>query len=379
MAKAIKFNLILDKNPVRSLDDLRDNFNIEDLLGAYRNGSLKRWLESRELTQEIAELDKISGDDINAARELSRIFHGECTPKQLEAAAYPFEFRQKEAEKLRQYQNLKAQKDELIRAYHEGYEKLLKELEEKGEDYAFVKPGIAELFRTYSGLYRLDAEAFYTRFITNRPLVILALLANADTRPIIAKKLEEIFTNLNIPALTQSGAQTQSDSGFNKTAIDAFFEKWKKDNNQPEIKIISGRLENEGLRNRNQHILMLDCSDDHTLNGKILVSSEIKPAYYPFTYIPIADVPDAVVSEPASTVESHIKTFAGATEGYWKDIQPRGKQFLVIKMERGNFVRNAGKNGEELKAEDVNWKFPILDGIDYKSNNADHQLVYMEV
>jgi hypothetical protein len=75
----------------------------------------------------------------------------------------------------------------------------------------------------------------------------------------------------------------------------------------------------------------------------------------------------------------HVKTFSGATEGYWKDIKTKGKQYLVIKMESGNFVRGAGKNGEELKAEDVNGKFPILDGIDYKSNNAGHQLVYMEV
>ena len=31
MTKAIKFNLILDGKPVRNLDELRDNFNIEDI------------------------------------------------------------------------------------------------------------------------------------------------------------------------------------------------------------------------------------------------------------------------------------------------------------------------------------------------------------
>jgi hypothetical protein len=76
---------------------------------------------------------------------------------------------------------------------------------------------------------------------------------------------------------------------------------------------------------------------------------------------------------------NHIESFSGITEGHWKDIKPKGKRFLIIHMDSGNFVRNAGKDGEELKAEDVNGKFPILDGIDYKSNNAAHQLVYMEV
>jgi hypothetical protein len=363
MAKAIKFNLILDNKPVRSLDDLRDNFNIEDLLGAYRNGSLKRWLESREMAQEIAELEKISGDDINAALELCRIFHGECTTEQLEAAVYPFEFRQKEAEQLRQYENLKEQKNEVIRDYHEGYDKLLKELEEKGDDYAFVKPGVAELFRRYVGLYRLDANAFYDRFIKDHPLVILAMLANADTRPIIAKKPEDIFSDLNIPALTSPR--------FRQSDVDAFFKKWEKDNNQPGISTVSGRSENETLRNRNQQILMLYCRDNPALNGTVLNSSQLEANYYPCVFVPLADI--------TTPLPNHVKTFAGITEGYWKDIQPQGKQFLIIKMENGNFVRSAGKNGEELKDEDVNGKFPILDGIDYKSNNAGHRLVYMEV
>jgi formylmethanofuran dehydrogenase subunit A len=52
---------------------------------------------------------------------------------------------------------------------------------------------------------------------------------------------------------------------------------------------------------------------------------------------------------------------------------------MLINMVDGNIVRNSGKQGEELKAADVNGKFPLLDGIDYKSNNAGHSLVYMEV
>ncbi len=36
MAKTIKFNLILDGNPVRDIEDLRDNFSIEDILEVYK-------------------------------------------------------------------------------------------------------------------------------------------------------------------------------------------------------------------------------------------------------------------------------------------------------------------------------------------------------
>ena len=48
-------------------------------------------------------------------------------------------------------------------------------------------------------------------------------------------------------------------------------------------------------------------------------------------------------------------------------------------MENGNFIRNANKNGEELNANAINKEFLILDGIDYKSNNADHALIYMVI
>jgi hypothetical protein len=203
MAKAIKFNLILDGQPVRNLDDLRENFNVEDVLAAYRNGSLKRWLETRGLEEEIAALEKVPDeDDISAAKELCRIFQGELTEQQIEAAAYPFEFRRREAEKLQQYEKLKEQKDEIIRAYHEEYEKLLEEMEDKDTDYPFVKSTVAELFRSYVGLYRLDAETFYWRFIEDHPLVILAMLTNNDMRPLIAEKPEDIYENLDIAALT---------------------------------------------------------------------------------------------------------------------------------------------------------------------------------
>lgn len=47
MAKTIKFNLILDDKPVRTIEDLRENFSIEDILELYNNGLLQSWLEVR--------------------------------------------------------------------------------------------------------------------------------------------------------------------------------------------------------------------------------------------------------------------------------------------------------------------------------------------
>ena len=47
MAKTIKFNLICDNQPIRTIEDLQNNFSIEDVLTYYNNRLLHRWLEVR--------------------------------------------------------------------------------------------------------------------------------------------------------------------------------------------------------------------------------------------------------------------------------------------------------------------------------------------
>ena len=53
MAKTIKFNLVCDQKPVRTIEDLQNNFSIEDVLSYYHNGLLTRWLEVRGYEEEL--------------------------------------------------------------------------------------------------------------------------------------------------------------------------------------------------------------------------------------------------------------------------------------------------------------------------------------
>ncbi len=47
MAKTIKFNLILDDKPVRTIEELQENFCIDDILEFYEKGLLQKWLKVR--------------------------------------------------------------------------------------------------------------------------------------------------------------------------------------------------------------------------------------------------------------------------------------------------------------------------------------------
>jgi hypothetical protein len=73
------------------------------------------------------------------------------------------------------------------------------------------------------------------------------------------------------------------------------------------------------------------------------------------------------------------KSYAGVTEGHWEYLEPKGTKCLILKMEEGNVLANADQKLEQIKANDVNKQFLILDGIMYKSNNANHALIYMVI
>ena len=84
-------------------------------------------------------------------------------------------------------------------------------------------------------------------------------------------------------------------------------------------------------------------------------------------------------SDFATILEGNLVSFSGITDGYWKDLEPKGKQYMIVSMGEGDYVRAAGHSGGDLSSTDVLNKFVIVDGVDYKSNSDTRKLLYMEV
>ena len=74
-----------------------------------------------------------------------------------------------------------------------------------------------------------------------------------------------------------------------------------------------------------------------------------------------------------------VRIYKEQTESYWYDLEAKGKKYMVISMGSGDMVRPAGNRDVKYTYADIKEKFLILDGIDYMSNNAYTQIVYMEV
>ncbi|MCQ2372711.1 MAG: DUF6273 domain-containing protein [Phascolarctobacterium sp.] len=62
----IKFNLYCDGQPIRSLEDLRENFNIDDIYEDYQSGKLVKWLQSRNYEREYIQIERINSKDKKA-------------------------------------------------------------------------------------------------------------------------------------------------------------------------------------------------------------------------------------------------------------------------------------------------------------------------
>ncbi len=294
MAKTIKFNLICNDYPVRNLEDLRNNFSIEDILEYYHNGLLKRWLDVRgydEYLIKVSDIDSVNNKDI--IMDLIKIFELESDDNKIREYISILEHIDKRKELLKEYQATNYKVNWIINDYHQGYEAIINDIINNKDDMAKIKANIKEIELNYMGLYKLSYYELYNLLQEEAPMAIFAILMNDNMK--------------------------------------------------------------------NYYI----CGEDAS-PGTISIYKKI-----------ISLV--ANKTELKEKLGEELKIFKGDTEAYWKDIEPKDKNFMIIDMEVGNYIRSAGAFGEEISSADVDSKFLILDGIDYKSNSKSKELLYMEV
>ena len=294
MAKTIKFNLILDDKPVRTIEDLRENFSIEDILESYNNGLLQRWLEVRGYSELLEKVNSIKVDsNIEQIQQLINIFDVECDAAKIKEGIAILDYIIERKCLLEEYNKSNYKAKSVIDDYHSGYDSIINDIIENKDNMPKVKANIKEIEENYMGLFNLNYKDLYNNLVDNAPLAIFAILMDTKMR--------------------------------------SYF-----------------------------------ISSDYSSENTNLIYNKIKEFVTNKTVL-------------KEKLGEELKMFKGSTEAYWKDIEPKEKMLMIISMQDGNYVRNAGTFGEELSSADVNNNFMVLSGIDYKSNNTYHELLYMEV
>ena len=163
MAKTIKFNLICDNTPVRTIEDLQNNFSIEDVLDYYRNGLLCRWLKVRGYEEELKKVEEIrSEDSMGIIKELIRIFEIPCDPAEVEKSIYILKYKVESESENEQYKQESYKVEGIIEDYQQGYRSLLNTIFENQNDAAQIKAAIQEIVEKYKWVLQYD----YRRVLT---------------------------------------------------------------------------------------------------------------------------------------------------------------------------------------------------------------------
>lgn len=305
MAKTIKFNLICDNQPIRTIEDLQNNFSIEDVLTYYNNRLLHRWLEVRDYKEELEKVRAITVDKpVEVVKELIKIFGVISDDKKIEEGVYILEYLEERKELCSIYEKENYKTKNIIEDYETGYEQLVDGIQKNPQDAAIIKANISEIVSNYAWILKLNHRNLFYVLKSKSSLAIMCLLMNEHSRKYY----------LPVEIKNEDGTVIY-DTESNKDKAAMF-----------------------------QSICsMIKTSDFKTELGENLV------------------------------------TFAGVTDGYWKDLEPKGKNYMIINMGSGDYVRSAGLSGGDLSSTDIKNKFVIVDGIDYKSNSSFRQLLYMEV
>lgn len=350
MAKTIKFNLICDGNPVRTIEDLQNNFSVEDILNYFNNGLLHNWLKVRGYDKELAAVNNISDEDsIQIIRKLIKIFDIDIDENKIEESVYILKYFNDRKEVYSQYEKNKFKADSIIDNYHKEYEGLICSITAAPDNAAYIKTSIAEIADNYFWIFEHDHRRIFYKFIESAPLAVFFLLSNEKTRyyylPVEIEKGNE-----------KNDESPQNDSELNFNYLNGFRKNYLKYMKSIFNNVPLGYEDDDKIKYDIDIFEFHDKKDMYTEACKLLSQKKL-----------------------SEILKDKLYSFSGVTDGYWKDIESKGNNYMILNMYSGDHVRSLGASGEDLSYSDVNKKFVILDGIDYKSNDESHKLLYMEV
>ena len=59
----MKFQMNIDEKPIRTIEELQENFNIDEILDLYEDGTFEKWLSSRNHIKELEKLREIKSKE----------------------------------------------------------------------------------------------------------------------------------------------------------------------------------------------------------------------------------------------------------------------------------------------------------------------------
>lgn len=203
MAKTIKFSLKCDGQPVRTIDDLQENFNIEDVLAYYRNDLLAKWLKVRGYEDELKQISLITAtDDVEIIKELAGIF--EVYVDEKEIAEVLSELRAYEEKKQQKEQALAEEKESHQAVSKDGnvpywFEVLIDDMIRYHDEAGLIETKVVQLISKIKDDNDFDSAELYSQAFwklkDKSPLAIMRLLMHNEPRSYYLPYADENLQN----------------------------------------------------------------------------------------------------------------------------------------------------------------------------------------
>lgn len=195
MAKIPKFNLTMDGELVRSIEELQNNFSIDDILDHFESKRLHKWLKSRGFTDYLTKVEAIEYDDKTAIiKPLMDIFEIDYSDEDLSdildqlkyvpttashTALVPVTTAQADSDKFPVAPLSKEVSGSVNLDYEsQKYDELVNEIINDPENLELIKKNIDLLACKYYAFYSRDALNLFYKLSKHSHLALFAILDN---------------------------------------------------------------------------------------------------------------------------------------------------------------------------------------------------------
>lgn len=181
MAKSIKFNLTVDNKPIRTIEELRENFCINDIDELYREGRLQKWLEVRGFDEYLAQIKEINHE--TPIYKLIDIFGmgSKISKDEVNKIVSNIYYENERKKQLAVWEKKNNDVKSIIQVYHAKYDELKNVMIENPSNFPLIKSTINEICKNYFGLFKLNYVDFYYEIYDKIPLIVYACLMNEQS------------------------------------------------------------------------------------------------------------------------------------------------------------------------------------------------------
>ena len=392
MAKTIKFNLICDGYPVRTLDDLCEHFSIEDILEHHKSGMLARWLEVRGYEKELVEINGVSSlDRLNAAKRLVQIFQIEVNPEKIEMITQLLDYEDLRKQQNQYYLNNKDKVKRMFTEYVASYQAWKEIMVENNGSPSALKTAILDFTEMFMPIFELDYRNLFLYLEKKSPLAIFYMLAHESLRtkyvldqnvtesapePGVDVDEMECRMAIDINTLNNRVASLVQETYSSISVRDVFIAEFLAGASQDKL---------VGLLERNNTAKRPASYDDRTLKKYYRrFYDEIMPKNKCYSDTDVLNKKlRGIVNMPPIKLRDYfgdnLKKVDGDTKGNWKEQEAKGKKCLILKVSGKCCIRSLGFGNQEYEGSEANDQFIILDGLDYQSADKNAVVYYLEV